>query len=273
MSSFASLAVAIVPWLLVGGTLVLHHPFDPAAFLAQRQGVGPDTIVVPGPLVAQFAESGHLAPRGSRLDVIAVWRTPELAAHAPAWRDTSTRLIDIHAFGEIGLIAACRGQGGKPAAVPFGVVFAPRGVKGAVAAIEITSTPAGTVALRGPMVPPAAFPPGAERGGPPYFKVAASGFVDTGYTCLPDSPAMVVTGPPSGIVSIGGYRFVLRDLQEAVSRLEQGEGALAVLPDALAGHRLTGNAADPTAVYDALVQLGANPLLAGAFRERPRPAA
>ena len=29
MSSFAGLATALLPWLLVGGTLALHHPFDP----------------------------------------------------------------------------------------------------------------------------------------------------------------------------------------------------------------------------------------------------
>ena len=29
MSSFAGLASALLPWLLVGGTLALHHPFDP----------------------------------------------------------------------------------------------------------------------------------------------------------------------------------------------------------------------------------------------------
>ena len=40
--------------------------------------------------------------------------------------------------------------------------------------------------------------------------------IDTGYACRVDSvtKAMVVTGPPAGIVSIGGYRFSLRELQD-----------------------------------------------------------
>ena len=50
-SSFAGLAIAMVPWLLVGGTLALHQPFDPDTFLAQRQTLRCDTVIVPGPLV------------------------------------------------------------------------------------------------------------------------------------------------------------------------------------------------------------------------------
>jgi len=47
---------------------------------------------------------------------------------------------------------------------------------------------------------------------------------------------------------------------------------LAVLPDALAGHRLAGSADDCAAVQAALAQVGASPLLVGAFAERPQAA-
>jgi hypothetical protein len=272
-SSFAGLAIAMVPWLLVGGTLALHQPFDPDTFLAQRQTLRCDTVILPGPLMSQFAEAGHLVAGDGLTNVIGVWRNPERVSRAWPWRDAKVRMIDVQVFGEIGIIAACRGAGGKPAAIPFGVMFVPRGAKGTVAVAEIAATPNGTVALRGPMVPRAAFPPGAERGGMPYFKAAASGFVDTGYACLPDNAAMLVTGPPPGIVSFGGYRFVVRELQDLVALPENGAGSLAVLPDALAGHRLVGTAADRDLVQQSLAKLGANPLLVGAFRDRPRPAA
>jgi len=152
-------------------------------------------------------------------------------------------------------------------------MFAPRNPKGTVVAAEIASTQHGTVALRGPMVPRAQFPPWAERGHLPCLKVTANGFVDTDYACRLDCPAMVVTGPPPGIVSIGGYRLVLRELLELVRRVENGAGTLAVLPDALVGHRLAGTAPDRDTMQAALAKLGANPLLVGAFREHPRPAA
>jgi hypothetical protein len=272
MSSFAGLAIAVVPWLLLGGTLALHQPFDPDVLLAQIDTTRFDTVIVPGPLVTQLVESGHIASRDRLSHVIGVWRAPERLSRALPWREPKARMTDVQVFGETGMIVACRGAGGRPPAIPFGVVQAPRGAKGAVATIEIAMTSHGTVALRGPMVPRGPFPPGAERGSLPHFKVAANGFVDTGYACRPDNTAMVVTGPPPGIVGIGGYRFVVRELQDLVGAVENGAGTLAVLPDALAGHRLAGTAADREAVRASLARRGVNPLLVGAFRER-RPTA
>jgi hypothetical protein len=46
-----------------------------------------------------------------------------------------------------------------------------------------------------------------------------------------------------------------------------------MLPDALAGHRLAGSAADRERVQDALARLGVNPLLISAFRDSRRSAA
>ena len=264
LSSFAGLTTTTLPWLLLGGTLALHQPFDPDTFLAQRRTLNCGIAIVPGPLLAPLADAGHLA---GLTRVIGVWRAPEDASRALPWRDPETRLIDAHVFGETGVIAACRAADGRPAAIPFGVVFAPRGPKGAVVVAEIAPTANSTVALRGPMVPRAAFPPGAERSGLPYFKIGNSGFVDTGYTCHTDSP-MIVNGPPPGIVSFGGYRFVMRELRDLVARPENGAGSLAVLPDALAGHRLAGTAADCALVQQSLTKLGANPLLVHAFRDR-----
>jgi hypothetical protein len=179
----------------------------------------------------------------------------------------------VQVFGETGLIAACRGPDGDPAAIPFGVVLAPCAPNGNIVAVEIAPTPLRTVALRGPMVPRVPFPPGAERSGLPCLKVAPTGFVDTGYACRRDSPTMVLTAPPLGVVSIGGYRFVLRELQDFVSRVENGNGTLAVLPDVHAGHRLAGIAADHDTLEATLARLGANPLLVSAFHKRRRPAA
>ncbi len=270
LSSFVGLASTMMPALLLGTTLALHQPFDPAIFLAQRSAIGCNTAIVPGPLVPVLAASGHLAARDGLANVIGIWRAPELVMHAPIWRDAGIRLIDVHAFGEVGLVAAARGPDGRPADVPFGRLFAPSAPRGTVAVADIAATPTGTVALRGAMVPRAAFPPGVERTSLPHLRIAPSGLVDTGYACRPASPTMVVTAPPAGIVSVGGYRFDVHELQDLVARSENGGGALAVLPDALTGHRLSGTASDRDAVRAALTRMGANPLVAGAFGERPQ---
>jgi hypothetical protein len=72
------------------------------------------------------------------------------------------------------------------------------------------------------------------------------------------------------MVSIGGYRFLMRDLQDAIAAVDP-TATLAALPDTMTGHRLAGSAADPIGVREALMARGANPLLVDAFRER-RPA-
>jgi hypothetical protein len=271
MSSHAGLSVALLPWLLTGGTLVLHYPFDTSVFLAQRRSVNPDAVVLPGPLIAPLGDAGCL-PAGFG-SLLAVWRAPDRLARAPAWRDQATPVIDIQVFGEIGLIPARRGAGGRPAIVPFGVVALPRGAKGAVIVAEVRPTANGTVAMRGPMVPRCPFPPGVERTPLPRLRVAANGFVDTGYACWNehDNAPLVVTGPPPGMISVGGYRFAMRDLQDTIGAIDAA-ATLAALPDAFAGHRLAGAAPDRIAVQQRLETRGVNPLLYGAFHPR-KPAA
>ena len=272
-SSFAGLALTMVPWLLSGGTLALHHGFDAEAFATQCRDGRCDTIIAPGALVPRLAAAGLLAHPELR-NVLAVWRAPERLSISPAWRHPSASLTDVLVFGETALLGLRRDADGRPAALPAGNVAAPRGSAQAVRIAEIARSPAGTLALRGPMVPRHAFPPGAERLAPPYLRADKQGFVDTGYSCRLDraTDSVTVTGPPPGLVSVGGYRFMLSELEELVRRVDGG-ATLAALPDALAGHRLAGVADNAKIVRAGLMALGANPLVADAFAGRRRPSA
>jgi hypothetical protein len=109
-----------------------------------------------------------------------------------------------------------------------------------------------------------------ERTQFPHVKITPQGMIDTGYTCPGPkvSHSMVVSGPPAGIVSVGGYRFVTRKLQTLVGPVDDGS-TLAALPDTLAGHRLAGSAADRKRVRQMLAKKGVNPLLVGAFAASP----
>lgn len=267
MASFAGIASALLPWLMAGGTLALHHPFDAHIFAVQRSAMICDAIVLPGPLTLPFSEAGHLAARNGLKRVLGIWRTPERLTRAPVWPRADLAMIDVQVFGEIGLIAALRDPRGRPASIPFGPLAAPRGTKGALVVGEVQRSDNGTVALRGPMLPRAAFPPGAERTAFPHLKVSPNGLIDTGYSCPGGkfAPALVVTGPPPGIVSVGGYRFVAWDLQALAGPAENGS-TLAALPDALAGHRLAGSAADRGRIRETLTNKGVNPLVVDAFR-------
>ena len=144
---------------------------------------------------------------------------------------------------------------------------APREVKGSSIAGEVFLTPRGTLALRGPMVAVAAYapapPPGDSLMAPP-----PRDFVDTDYAARLDrsTGAICITAPPSGVMAVGGYRFLAQDLQEWARRLGQG-ALLTALPDRLSGHRLAGRAKDNGRAREALGELGLNPLMVEAFRD------
>jgi hypothetical protein len=267
-ASFASLASTIVPWLLCGGTLVLHHPFAPAVFEAQRATEQCRVAVLPGPMVAPLAAGGLIGQGHGLQTVVAVWRAPERLAASPAWPAGETTLVDVPVFGEIGLVAARRGASGKSSTIPTGRVTLPRGGAQGMHVLNVARNAGGLLTLSGPMVPRAPFPPGAERGGAPKLKFT-DGMIDTGYPCRieRETKELVIDGPPAGIISVGGYRFALRALQELMGGIEDGS-TVAALPDLLAGHRLAGAGADRNAICDALLAHGANPLLVAAFRAR-----
>ena len=275
-SSFAGISLTLMPWLLSGGTLSLHHPFDADVLAQQWREEKCKTLIVPGLVALRLSEAGVFARAGGGT-VVGTWRSPERLATSPVWREKDTDLVDVPIFGEAALVAARRGSSGRPAPIPFGPVAVPRGSSGAVVVAELLRTPANTVALRGPMVPRHTFPPGIERSGLPHFQIDRFGLVDTGYTCRIDTAtkSMVVTGPPSGIASVGGYRFPLQELQETVGRIDGG-ATIAALPDPVIGQRLIGNSTKRDAVRAALTAAGANPIVAAAFRDRterdpPRP--
>jgi hypothetical protein len=268
--SFGGLATSLLPWLLTGGTLALHHAFDAEVFAAQCRDLDCSIVVVPGAAAALLSEAGHFSREGLE-HVVALWRAPE-RLRAASWQARKAALLDVQVFGEVGLIAAPRQPNGRPAAAfPLGAICAPRGIEGAVEVAQAARTAAGTLALRGSMVPAAPFPPGSERGPLPFLRVLPDGFIDTGYICRAGigDTTIEVSGSPAGTVSCGGYRFAVRELTATISRLDPS-GTLIALPDALAGQRLGGSAADREAIGMALRGIGANPLLVAAFQDDRR---
>jgi len=264
--SFAGAALTVMPWLLSGGTLSLHHGFDPDAFGAQCREDCCDTVVVPGALVPQLSQAGLLAHAGLK-HVLAAWRTPERFLVSPAWQHPRATLTDMLIFGETAVIGSRRDADGLPVPLPAEAAKSPRGSANGRPVADIVRTETGTLALRGPMVPRHPFPPGAARLSAPHLKAHAGGFVDTLYPCRIDRMlgTVMVSGPPPGIVSVGGYRFVLSELEGLVRRAN-GAAVITALPDALAGHRLAGISGGGDDVRAALADHGVNSLIAGAFQ-------
>jgi hypothetical protein len=217
-----------------------------------------------------MAESGLLSETSALRNVIGLWRNPEQVAASAPWTGPSA-MTDVYAFGEVGLFAARRTEDGRPAPIAPGPHGAPRASSRAPIVGEALLTPEGTLALRGPMVPLIAYAATGNAGKERDWSEPI--FADTGYAARVDraTGALQLTAPPAGIVNVGGYRFLDRDLHGLARNLDE-TAMLTSLPDRLNGHRLAGRAGDNRRARAALAELGLNPLAVEAFRDGTAPA-
>jgi len=271
-SSFGGLTSSLLVWLLSGGTLALHQPFDDAALEQQINSDFCDTLIAPAPMALRLVEIDMPSRLPTLRNVIGLWRTPEQVASSELWTVEAVRLTDVYLFGEAGLFGACRGADGAAAPIMPGPHGTPRDVPGTSIAGETLLTPRGTLALKGPMVTVAAYAP-PRPASDSLIAPPPRDYVDTDYAARIDraTGAICITAPPSGIVAVGGYRFLSQDLQQWAKRLGQG-ALLTALPDRLSGYRLAGRAQDNARGREALSELGLNPLMMEAFRDRTNPA-
>ena len=178
-----------------------------------------DTVVLPGSLVA--AARGGRAVRASgvrrRARVLAragaAWRPPRLAA---AGRRTWST---CRCSAKPGCSARVATPSGLPAPLPAGgIAAAPRDAAGAVTVADIARTAAGTLAAaRTDGAAPSLSRPAPSACRRRTSRPTPTGFVDTGYPCRhrPRRRAPRGDRPAAGLVSVGGYRFVLQDLRRS----------------------------------------------------------
>jgi hypothetical protein len=256
--SFAGLSAGMITWLLSGGELCLHHAFDAATFEAQLRDEVCTALVVPSALALRLDMSARLLRVPHLTQIIGIWRSPEQIAAGSTWQGGHSVLTDVYVFGEAGHFGAQRGPDGKPAPILPGSYSVPRGRIGAVVG-ELFLTANRTLALRSAMVVPSAYSERSE----------IADHVDTEYAARLDANtgAIRIETPPPGVLAIGGYRFLARDLQVWSDRLAPGS-TLAAQPDTLTAHRLAGYAPDNSRARAALAELGLNPLMVEAFRSR-----
>jgi AMP-binding enzyme len=269
--SFAGIALTILPWLLSGGALHLHHGFDPDTFAAQCRSLKDGVVVLPEASLTPLATAG--LPPNEIHTILALSRAPERLALARPW-DGAASVVDVTSFGEVGFVAARRGADRMPVPLTHGAIQAPRQTAGAITVIETARSNAGTLTLRGPMVPAYAFPPGAERGQDAHLAPDAAGYVDTGFACRLERAAqtLTVTAPPSGTIGIGGYRFLQREVDTLIGQADP-DATVVTLPDADLGQRLAGTTANRAALRVELQARGVNPLISGAVQPRGAPEA
>ena len=270
-ASFAGLASSFVVWLLSGGSLALHHPFDSEVLEQQLSELGCDTLIAPAQLALRLDECGLLARLPNLRHVIGMWRAPEQVASSPAWTARAGR-DDRRLSVRRGRVV--RGRAARP----------PDGTPGPVqaGAARRATRFAGLLDRRRGAGDPERHPrPARADGGGRSLCAAAAAdrFPDRrrrrATTSIPTMPSastaprdtIAITAPPAGVMAVGGYRFLSQDLHEWSRRLGQG-ALLTALPDRLSGHRLAGRALDNARAREALAELGLNPLMVEAFRDR-----
>ena len=267
-ATFAGLSLTLLPWLFSGGALFLHHPFNADLLAWQWREDRCTTLILPGLVAMRLDAAGAFAEEAPH-SVIAAWREPQALMQSARWRAPQTALIDVAIFGEAALAPSRRGPSGRPMPLKSGPVAVPRDSSSAVTLAEFIRTSHGTLAVRGPMVPHHAYPPGVERSGLPYFRIGQDGTVDTAqrFVTHPGTGAAVLNSAPSGVVVIGGYRLALREVEDALRRVDP-EAKLAVVADPVIGQRLVGTASNVPDVRAALAAAGANALIGAAFTSR-----
>lgn len=266
LSSFAGLTSSVVLWLLSGGSLRLHHPFDPQVLIEQIRADRCDTLIAPAELALRMSGAAAIDAQPSLRHVIGLWRTPERVAASSDWKARSAALTDVYLFGEMGLFALNRQDDGAAAPVTLTHHDAAR-------AGELLLTPKGTLGLRGPMVALAAYRPPARPDTAVTKPEPGVDYVDTGYPAkrANQDGHIALTGTPAGIANVGGYRFREDDLEQWARRLAPGTVMMA-LPDPINGFRLAGRSSENARARGALAELGLNPLMTEAFRQRERQA-
>src|SRR5215468_8733076 len=75
--SFAGLASSLAVWLLSGGTLALHHPFESELLEQQINEHECDALIAPAQLALRLGDSGLAARMPTLRNVIGLWRAPE----------------------------------------------------------------------------------------------------------------------------------------------------------------------------------------------------
>ncbi len=151
LSGLTGLGAGLVPWLMTGGALHLHHPTSLANLAAHANQTEANVVITPGPLAQ------HLDRKLSSSDttVLAAWN---ISAPHPTTFVARRHLVDVQVADEFALLAKARGPSAKVKATALGKHSGPIGCENGPALLEINLSEkvegqAQTLLVKGPMVP------------------------------------------------------------------------------------------------------------------------
>lgn len=170
LTTISSIGGVLMPALLAGAPVIMHHPFDYDVFTAQLREHAVTYTAVPDAVIQALAEGGDLDQGDIHLQKIGrVWSSP----HRPPGEmpeNVRQAIFDIAALSELGLIvspATRDGTDGDRGGLPLGKIgaghdksvepFLETRVRGSVAAGENSARLTGDLLVRGTTVPKGPF--------------------------------------------------------------------------------------------------------------------
>ena len=255
LSGLVPIGVFFMPWLLSGGTLLLHHPFDLGYFVEQLQTQDVEFTALP-PSVVDVLKAEQVFQNAKSLSAIGcIWPSPYLPANAHK-RGTNlpVPVIDIRGFGEMAYFARKRHSNDRPGLIPHGECCAPSGAAsgpllmttrvrgGAMQNGNETSLLAGDLMIKSAMMFDAYYPgavPGADE---PTLERDAHGFVNTGMRCRfvgSSKPSIDCTRRENSVIYHGGMAMSATELDLLYSEHEKlADAAAFTFEDAVMGDRI-----------------------------------
>ncbi len=255
LTGLVSIGVFFMPWLLNGGTLLLHHPFDLNCFIDQIRTQDVEFTGLP-PSVIDVLNAERVFDDADRLSAIGcLWPSPYLPATAGnGSNDLPAAIIDIRGFDEMAYFARKRLSGEKPGLIPHGECHAPVGSSsgpvlmttrvrgGPMTNGHETSLLAGDLMIKSAMMFDAYCPsavPGADE---PTLERDAHDFVNTGLRCRfvgSSKPSIDCTRRESSVIYHGGISVSALELDGLYSEHEAvADAAAFTFDDPVMGDRI-----------------------------------
>ncbi len=200
LNGLVSIGGFMVPWLLAGATLSLHHPFDLKVFVEQLRSEGVTIAGLPPAVIDLLKSEGAFesdGAAGSLKTLACVWPGPLLPKDAEERAaDLVVGVIDVRALGEMAYIAKRRvagenlaelehGEFSYPTRRAGGAVLLQTRVKGGISSNkQMASLLTGDLMIKSPMAFDAYFPACIEGVDEPVITKDPQGYINTGLRCL-----------------------------------------------------------------------------------------
>jgi hypothetical protein len=115
LSGATGLALGLMPWLISGGALLQHQPFDYNGFVRQLLDGRATVTALPPSILAALERDGVLRdPSCTFRRVGCVWSMAHFADPVPEFDTTATPLFDLYPLGDLASLVRPRRRSTSP---------------------------------------------------------------------------------------------------------------------------------------------------------------